>query len=104
MRRVIRGKGEGLLETDDKGCKSHFLEPQGLLSLKYEFFRKKITAAKSVQNFAFSKTNLFHSQTLPLRHSSGISQAYLRNILGLYQIIPDICHAYLRFRASASII
>ena len=68
MRWVIRSKGEGLLETDDKGCKSHFLEPQGLYSLKYEFFReKKITAAKSVQIFSFSKTNLFHSQTLPLR-------------------------------------
>ena len=29
MRRVTRGRGEGLPETDDKGCKSHFLETQG---------------------------------------------------------------------------
>ena len=30
------------------------------------FSEKEIRAAKSVQIFAFSKTNLFHSQTLPL--------------------------------------
>ena len=36
------------------------------------FLEKKITAAKSVQIFAFSKTNLFHSQTLPLRDGSNL--------------------------------